>query len=84
MDTPEGLFVMLGCSHAGVVNILTYITEKTGKSHFHTVAGGTHLGPVEEDQIAKSIEALHGFDIDRIGVSHCTGQKTAKAARSRK
>ena len=77
MDTPEGLFVMLGCSHAGVVNILTYITEKTGKSHFHTVAGGTHLGPVEEDQIAKSIEALHGFDIDRLGVSHCTGQKTA-------
>ena len=77
LDTPEGLFVMLGCSHAGVINILTYITEKTGKSHFHTVAGGTHLGPVEEDQILKSIEALHGFDIDRIGVSHCTGQKTA-------
>ncbi len=77
MDTPEGLFVMLGCSHAGVINILTYITEKTGKSHFHTVAGGTHLGPVEEDQILKSIEALHGFDIDRLGVSHCTGQKTA-------
>ncbi|MFC1492003.1 MBL fold metallo-hydrolase [Nitrospinota bacterium] len=76
-DTKEGLFVVLGCSHAGVINILNYITEKTGKSRFHTVIGGTHLGPVEEEQISKSIEALHEFDIGRIGVSHCTGQKTA-------
>lgn len=77
IDTEKGLFVILGCSHAGVINILTYITEKTGKSRFHTVVGGTHLGPVEEDQISKSIEALHNFDIGWIGVSHCTGQKTA-------
>ncbi len=77
IDTKEGLFVILGCSHAGVINILTYITEKTGKSRFHTVMGGTHLGPVEEEQIARSIEALHEFGIERIGVSHCTGQKSA-------
>ncbi len=77
IDTEEGLFVVLGCSHAGVINILTYIAEKTGKSRFHTVIGGTHLGPVEEDQVSRSIEALHEFDIGRIGVSHCTGQKTA-------
>ncbi len=32
---------------------------------------------MKENQIARSIEALHGFDIERIGVSHCTGQKTA-------
>jgi 7,8-dihydropterin-6-yl-methyl-4-(beta-D-ribofuranosyl)aminobenzene 5'-phosphate synthase len=77
IDTEEGLFVILGCSHAGIINILNYITEKTGKSRFHTVIGGTHLGPIEEEQIARSIEALHEFDIGRIGVSHCTGQKTA-------
>jgi 7,8-dihydropterin-6-yl-methyl-4-(beta-D-ribofuranosyl)aminobenzene 5'-phosphate synthase len=77
IDTEEGLFVVLGCSHAGVINILNYITEKTGKSRFHTVIGGTHLGPVGEEQIARSLEALHEFDIEQIGVSHCTGQKAA-------
>ena len=77
IDTDDGLIVVLGCSHAGIINILTYITEKTGKSRFHTVMGGTHLGPVEEEQIARSIEALHEFEIERLGVSHCTGQKTA-------
>lgn len=77
IETGEGLFVLLGCSHAGVVNILNYVIEKTGESRFHTVMGGTHLGPVEEEQVAKSIEALAEFDIGRIGVSHCTGQGPA-------
>lgn len=77
IDTPSGLFVVLGCSHAGLINILTYISEQTGKSHFHTIMGGTHLGPVGEDQINQTIAALHEFDISRIGVSHCTGPKVA-------
>jgi 7,8-dihydropterin-6-yl-methyl-4-(beta-D-ribofuranosyl)aminobenzene 5'-phosphate synthase len=76
-DTPEGLFIVLGCSHAGIVNILDYIIERTGKSRVHTIIGGTHLGPVEPEQQEKSLEALLRYDIGRIGVSHCTGQKMA-------
>ncbi len=77
IDTPEGLFVVLGCSHAGLINILTYIREQTGKSRFHTVMGGTHLGPVSDEQVDGTIAALHEFDIGRIGVSHCTGPRVA-------
>jgi 7,8-dihydropterin-6-yl-methyl-4-(beta-D-ribofuranosyl)aminobenzene 5'-phosphate synthase len=77
IDTPEGLFVVLGCSHAGVVNILTYIGEMTGSTRFHTVMGGTHLGPVGAEQVDWTLAALHEFDIGRIAVSHCTGQKVA-------
>ena len=73
IDTPDGLFVLLGCSHAGVINILTHIREQTGSTRFHTVMGGTHLGFAGEEQVARTIEALHGFQIGRIGVSHCTG-----------
>jgi 7,8-dihydropterin-6-yl-methyl-4-(beta-D-ribofuranosyl)aminobenzene 5'-phosphate synthase len=77
IDTPGGWFVVLGCSHAGVVNILTHIGEQTGSTRFHTVMGGTHLGPVSEAQVEQTLAALHEFDIGRIGVSHCTGQKVA-------
>jgi 7,8-dihydropterin-6-yl-methyl-4-(beta-D-ribofuranosyl)aminobenzene 5'-phosphate synthase len=77
IDTPDGFFVVLGCSHAGLINILTFISERTGTGRFHTVMGGTHLGPVEEEQVARTIEALHEFDIARIGVSHCTGPVVA-------
>lgn len=72
-DSPEGLFIVLGCSHAGVINILSYVVEQTGRSRIHTVMGGTHLGPVEQDQVDKTIAALREFDIAHIGVSHCTG-----------
>ncbi len=77
IETEKGLFVILGCSHAGIINILNYAIEKTGQNHIHTVIGGTHLGPVSDEQREKSIKALKEFDIERIGVSHCTGLKAA-------
>lgn len=77
IDTPEGLFVILGCSHAGIVNILQHIIETTGRTRIHTVMGGTHLGPASEEMVSGTIAALHELDIGRIGVSHCTGPKVA-------
>jgi 7,8-dihydropterin-6-yl-methyl-4-(beta-D-ribofuranosyl)aminobenzene 5'-phosphate synthase len=77
IETEKGLFIILGCCHSGIINTLSYIVEKMGQNCIHAVIGGTHLGPVSEEQRNKSIEALKGFDIERIGVSHCTGLKTA-------
>ncbi len=77
VETEKGLFILLGCCHSGIINTLTYIREKMGERHIYTVIGGTHLGPVSDEQREKSIEALKAFDIERLGISHCTGQKTA-------
>ncbi|MDD4997966.1 MAG: MBL fold metallo-hydrolase [Syntrophales bacterium] len=76
-ETEKGLFVVLGCCHSGIINTLNYILEKLGRRRIHAVIGGTHLGPVSDEQREKSIAALKAFDIERLGVSHCTGQKTA-------
>lgn len=76
-DTDDGLFVVLGCSHAGLINILDYIVEQTGQTRFHTIVGGTHLGPVSQEQVEQTVEALQRYDIGRIGVSHCTGPVVA-------
>ena len=61
----------------GLINILNYVVEQTGKRRIHTIMGGTHLGPVGQEQVDETISALHQFDIARIGVSHCTGQKVS-------
>lgn len=73
LNTQRGLFIILGCSHSGLINIINYIIEKTRISHIHTIIGGTHLGPVSQEMREESIRALRQFDIERIGVSHCTG-----------
>ena len=77
IETEKGLLVVLGCCHSGIINTLSYIVEKMGQDHIYAVIGGTHLGPVSGDQREKSIDALKAFDIERLGVSHCTGLKTA-------
>jgi 7,8-dihydropterin-6-yl-methyl-4-(beta-D-ribofuranosyl)aminobenzene 5'-phosphate synthase len=77
VETEKGLFIILGCCHSGIINTLEYIMEKMGRRHIHAVIGGTHLGPVSDEQKEKSIEALKTFDIERLGVSHCTGLKTS-------
>jgi 7,8-dihydropterin-6-yl-methyl-4-(beta-D-ribofuranosyl)aminobenzene 5'-phosphate synthase len=73
LKTERGLLVILGCAHAGIINILTHARQKTGENRIHAVIGGTHLWSVSKDQKEKSIEALTDMSIDRLGVSHCTG-----------
>jgi len=77
VNTEKGLIIILGCSHSGIINIINYIIDKTGKTHIRTIIGGTHLGPASEETIEKTIQALNQFDIEKIGVSHCTGLKTS-------
>jgi 7,8-dihydropterin-6-yl-methyl-4-(beta-D-ribofuranosyl)aminobenzene 5'-phosphate synthase len=77
IETEKGLFIILGCCHSGIINTLSYIVEKMGQSRIHAVIGGTHLGPANDVQREKSIAALKAFDIERLGVCHCTGLKTA-------
>lgn len=73
IETENGLVIILGCSHAGLINIIEYAIKITGNKHIHAIIGGTHLGLVSAEQLEKSTEALKSYDIDRIGVSHCTG-----------
>jgi len=73
IKTEKGLFIILGCSHSGIINIINYAITITGEEHIHTIIGGTHLGPADEQTREKTIESLKQFDIEKIGVSHCTG-----------
>lgn len=75
--TDQGLFIILGCAHAGIINILDYAVKKTGCDKIWSVIGGTHLGPVSTQQRALTIKMLKEFDIKNIGVSHCTGLKAS-------
>ncbi len=72
-ETEKGLVVILGCCHSGLINTLTYISEKMGTRRFHAVIGGTHLAPASPQTQEKTLEALSSFEIGRIGVSHCSG-----------
>jgi 7,8-dihydropterin-6-yl-methyl-4-(beta-D-ribofuranosyl)aminobenzene 5'-phosphate synthase len=71
--TPEGLVVLTGCGHAGIVNLSEYAQTIAGPAPVFAVIGGLHL-------FAKSEEVVDwtGVQLRRLGVKyllagHCTG-----------
>ncbi len=72
---PEGLVILLGCAHAGLVNTIEYITELTGESQIYAIIGGTHLVSASPERMEKTVEALRQFDVQKIMLSHCTGMR---------
>ena len=73
IDTPKGLIILLGCAHAGMVNILNHFIGKTGKDRIYAVIGGTHLGFASPEQMENTLKVLDEYKIEKLGVSHCTG-----------
>lgn len=70
---PEGLVIVLGCGHAGVVNTMQYVSEIMGEDKIHAVIGGTHLLGASPHRMEKTIEAFKEYDVQKIMLTHCTG-----------
>ncbi len=73
IKSKNGLVIILGCGHRGIINTIYQAQKITGEQRIHTVVGGTHLFPKTEEQREKALNALKSLDIQNIGVSHCTG-----------
>lgn len=73
IDSEQGLILLLGCAHAGLINILHHVQQKLPNRPIHTIIGGTHLGFASDEQFTATMDALHTFDIKCLAASHCTG-----------
>jgi len=71
--TEEGLAVCVGCSHAGIVNILQAIMRITGETRVHTVIGGLHLMYSQEARLRETARLLNQIGLKRLVACHCTG-----------
>lgn len=69
----EGLVIVSGCAHSGIINIIDYAIKKTGEERIVAYIGGTHLLTASPERLDKTIAALQSYDIQKIVVSHCTG-----------
>jgi len=73
IKTDKGLVVVLGCAHRCLINSLLHAKNVGGDDRIHTVIGGCHLVDASEERIMKTVAALKELDVQRVGVSHCTG-----------
>lgn len=73
IKTSQGLVVVSGCSHRGIINTLLHAIKITGEKRIYMLLGGTHLCATSNERVQKTIEALYELKVQKIGVSHCTG-----------
>jgi len=75
--TNLGLVVILGCAHRGMINTIQHAREVTGVKDVYMVIGGTHLVKASKERLDFTISQMEEMGIQKIGVSHCTGLRSA-------
>ena len=70
----EGIFVITGCSHSGICNIVDYAKFVTGEDRVLGVLGGFHLFE-DDEQLMKTVEYLESCKIEKIYPCHCVSLK---------
>ena len=83
LDTSDGLVVLLGCSHRGVINTLRRAVALLPGRRLHLVVGGMHLYAADDERIERTADALLALDVDRVGCCHCTGDVATSVIRDR-
>lgn len=76
LDTAQGLVVLTGCGHAGVINICDYARSIIRPARIHALIGGLHLFAAKDDSLAWTAAKLKDFGVDNLIGAHCTGVET--------
>jgi len=72
-DTDDGIVILTGCGHAGIVNIAEYARTIAGDKPLLAVVGGLHLFAASDQTLAWTGAKLRSYRIANLLAGHCTG-----------
>jgi len=80
LDTPDGIVLVVGCSHPGIDKIVE--SASSINKHIHIIVGGFHLVVAKDPEIEKVVTGLRDtWKLDYVAPGHCTGEPTFAALR---
>jgi len=77
LNTDQGLVVITGCAHPGIVKIVKRAKEILDKK-IYLVFGGFHLPEKSEGEIKEIISQFKDLGVLKVGATHCTGDRAIK------
>jgi 7,8-dihydropterin-6-yl-methyl-4-(beta-D-ribofuranosyl)aminobenzene 5'-phosphate synthase len=78
INTPDGVVLVVGCSHPGIETIVAEAAKIN--PHIHFIVGGFHMVVAQDAAIDKAATSLHDtYKVDYIAPGHCTGEPTFAA-----
>ena len=82
LDTKDGLVVLTGCGHAGVINTLEAARSAVRDTKVSTVFGGLHLFAADDATVDWTATQFRRFGVRELVGAHCTGIEAVYRLRS--
>lgn len=82
IETGEGLIILTGCCHAGLINTVEHVRAVSGIARVRGIIGGLHLLNASGERLAATCAALRGWHPDFVIPCHCTGDGAVAALRA--
>ena len=73
LKTDNGIVVITGCSHSGIVNICEYAKQVFKTEKIHSIIGGLHLKDVTQKQLNKTVDYFKTIELESLYACHCSG-----------
>ncbi|WP_224372764.1 MBL fold metallo-hydrolase [Hyalangium versicolor] len=73
IDTDQGLVIVTGCGHAGIINILEDARKQVRTAPVHAIIGGLHLFRADEQTLAWTGRKMREMKVGQLMGAHCTG-----------
>jgi 7,8-dihydropterin-6-yl-methyl-4-(beta-D-ribofuranosyl)aminobenzene 5'-phosphate synthase len=83
IQTAQGLVLISGCGHAGLINTLDYAQAKLANKPIHAAIGGFHLFPASDLHLDWTAAKLQAIRISNFIGAHCTGVEATYRLRER-
>jgi len=80
VKTDEGLVIITGCAHPGVVNVVQKAREIAGDK-VYLLLGGFHLGGASASKIESIIDSFEQLGVERVAPCHCSGDSARRLLR---
>ena len=77
-ETTEGLVILTGCCHSGLINTVSHIRRNTGIERVHGIIGGLHLLSAGEERLQATLRFLADCHPDFLIPCHCPGAHVAE------
>ena len=72
-NTGQGMIILTGCAHAGIVNITEYARRIVGNKPVVAMIGGLHLFSASDQTLAWTGAKLKSYGVLSLLAGHCTG-----------
>lgn len=81
VKTSEGLVVITGCAHPGIVHMVRVAREISGEDRVYLAMGGFHLKGETPSRIESIAGELRLLSVQKFAPCHCSGDETRRLFR---